>query len=119
MDRMSGSWLRGFHPAPPGAPRLVCLPFAGGSASFFHPLSAALPDVEVLAAQYPGRQDRLSEPPVADLGAMADAVAAEQPADSARTVLFGHSVGALVAYEVARRLIEHADAVRAVLEEAL
>lgn len=97
-------WLRGFHPAPPGAPRLVCLPFAGGAASFFHPLSAALPDVQVLAGQYPGRQDRFREPAVHDLQAIADAVAAELPDDGARTVLFGHSMGALVGYEVARRL---------------
>lgn len=97
-------WLRGYHPAPPGAPRLVCLPFAGGSASFFHPLSAALPGVEVLAAQYPGRQDRFRERPLRDLHAIADAVVAELPDDGARTVLFGHSMGALVGYEVARRL---------------
>lgn len=97
-------WLRGYHPAPPGAPRLVCFPFAGGSASFFQPLSAALPATEVLAVQYPGRQDRYSEPPLRDLHAIADAVVAALPDDGARTVLFGHSMGALVGYEVARRL---------------
>jgi pyochelin biosynthetic protein PchC len=97
-------WLRGFHPAPPGAPRLVCLPFVGGAASFFHPLSAALPDVQVLAAQYPGRQDRFREPAVRDLRVLADAIAAGLPDDGARTVLFGHSMGGLVGYEVARRL---------------
>jgi pyochelin biosynthesis protein PchC len=97
-------WLRRYHPAPVGAPRLVCLPFAGGSASYFHPLSAALPAVEVLAAQYPGRQDRFTEPLLRDLHAMADAVVAELPDDGVRTVLFGHSMGALVGYEVARRL---------------
>ena len=52
----SPAWLRRFHPAAAGAPRLVCFPHAGGAASYFHPLSATLaPAVDVLAVQYPGR----------------------------------------------------------------
>jgi pyochelin biosynthesis protein PchC len=101
----SDRWLRGYHPAAAGAPRLVCFPHAGGSASFFVPVSAALaPGVEVLAAQYPGRQDRYAEPGLTDVGALADALAAELRArPPARTAFFGHSMGAVVAYEVARR----------------
>jgi pyochelin biosynthetic protein PchC len=99
-------WLRSFHPALQGAPRLVCFPHAGGSASFFRPLSAALaPAVEVLAAQYPGRQDRLAEPVLTHIGALADRLAdavAARPA--APTTFFGHSMGSLVGYETARRL---------------
>lgn len=96
-------WLRRFHPADPGAPRLVCLPYAGGSAGYFFPLSAALqPAVEVVAVQYPGRQDRRAEPVVTDLGRLADEIAAALPAGPA--VLFGHSMGAAVGFEVARRL---------------
>jgi pyochelin biosynthesis protein PchC len=101
-----GLWLRRFHPALPGAPRLVCFPHAGGSASFFHPLSAALaPAVEVLAAQYPGRQDRRAEPVLTHIGALADRLAddlAGRPA--VPTTFFGHSMGSLVGYEAARRL---------------
>lgn len=103
---MDSAWFRRFHPG--GAPRarLVCLPHAGGSASFFFPVSRALaPDVEVLAVQYPGRQDRRSEPFVPTITGLADRIAAllaEQ--DGVPLALFGHSMGAMVAYEVTRRL---------------
>ncbi|WP_354644578.1 thioesterase II family protein [Kitasatospora camelliae] len=56
--------------------RLVCFPHAGGSASYFRPVATALsPRVEVIAVQYPGRQDRRLEPPVDDIGLLADRIA--------------------------------------------
>jgi pyochelin biosynthesis protein PchC len=102
----SGSWVRRFHPARDGAARLVCLPHAGGAATFFFPLSQALsPLVEVLAVQYPGRQDRRAEPCVEDLSRMADLLAGElRPWADRPIALFGHSMGALLAFEVALRL---------------
>nr|WTB28345.1 alpha/beta fold hydrolase [Streptomyces sp. NBC_00830]WTB35737.1 alpha/beta fold hydrolase [Streptomyces sp. NBC_00830] len=96
-------WLRRFRPAERPAARLFCFPHAGGSATYFFPLARALPaGVEVVAVQYPGRQDRRGEPCVDDLRQMADAVAAEL--DEWLDVpfaLFGHSMGATVAYETA------------------
>jgi surfactin synthase thioesterase subunit len=66
---------------------------------------ALAPDIEVLAIQYPGRQDRYSEPVWEDLHALADRIAAELAGQVNRpTALFGHSMGAVVAFEVARRL---------------
>ncbi|MFC7331339.1 thioesterase II family protein [Marinactinospora rubrisoli] len=99
-------WLRRFHPGPPHGARLVCLPHAGGSAGFYFPLSAALAaDCEVVAVQYPGRQDRRAEPCVTDLGELADRIAAVLGTlDGRPLVLFGHSMGALLGYEAARRL---------------
>jgi surfactin synthase thioesterase subunit len=85
----------------------VCFPHAGGSAGFYLPFSAALyPRIEVLAIQYPGRQDRGGEPFVETITELADVVAAVLLAaeDDRPLALFGHSMGALVAYEVARRL---------------
>jgi surfactin synthase thioesterase subunit len=84
----------------------VCLPHAGGSASFYHPFSAALaPEVEVLAMQYPGRQDRLAEAPIPDIGRLADALCrAVLPETGRPYAFFGHSMGATLAYETARRL---------------
>ncbi|RSS34380.1 thioesterase II family protein [Streptomyces sp. WAC08241] len=104
------TWLRRFHTTPDPATRpvrLVCLPHAGGAAGYFVPLSAELsPVADVLAVQYPGRQDRWHEPAVDDLHELArQVVAALEPAlDERPLVLFGHSMGALVAYEAARLL---------------
>ncbi|WFB10962.1 alpha/beta fold hydrolase [Streptomyces sp. LX-29] len=91
-----------------GDVRLVCLPHAGGSASFYHPFSRLLPSaVEMLAIQYPGRQDRRLEPCIVDLRELADRVLEElRPYIGQPLALFGHSMGATLAFEVARRLEE-------------
>jgi pyochelin biosynthetic protein PchC len=103
---LGSAWLRRFHPAPAAVARLVCFPHAGGAAPYFFPWSAALsPRLEVLAVQYPGRQERRHEPLVDSIDALADAVAAElRELTGLPLLLFGHSMGATVAYEVARRL---------------
>lgn len=104
--RRDGAWLRRFHPAPDADVRLVCFPHAGGSATFYFPFSRMLPrSIEVLSVQYPGRQDRHGEPCVGDIGGLADGVVAELlPLTPGPLALFGHSMGSMVAYEVARRL---------------
>jgi pyochelin biosynthesis protein PchC len=108
----AAQWLRSYRsstePHPDPAVRLVCLPHAGGSASYFFPLAQALPpQVELLAVQYPGRQDRRTEPCVDDVVVLAEQlvdVLAEQR--DVPLVLFGHSMGATVGFEVARRLAD-------------
>lgn len=99
-------WIRRFHSATADAPRLVCLPHAGGSAGFFTRLSAALsPAVDVLAVQYPGRQDRRAEPVPVNLQRLADLTYDALGAFADRPLaLFGHSMGATLAFEVALRL---------------
>ncbi|CAL9654992.1 alpha/beta fold hydrolase [Streptomyces sp. Tu 3180] len=98
-------WIRRFRPSPDAADRLVCFPHAGGSASFYVPVAAALsPGVDVLAIQYPGRQDRRGEPAPASVAELADGVAAALAGwDDRPLTFFGHSMGALVAFETARR----------------
>ncbi|MFC5212326.1 thioesterase II family protein [Streptomyces coerulescens] len=100
-------WLRGVS-APDAKVRLVCFPHAGGAAGTFHSWSALTPpEIEVLSVQYPGRQDRLSEPCPATMDELADAITAallEDLTGDLPLALFGHSMGSSVAYEVARRL---------------
>jgi surfactin synthase thioesterase subunit len=96
-------WIRCFHPEPHAQVQLLCFPHAGGSASSFYWLSSALrPEVEVWAVQYPGRQDRLREALIGDIGGLAaglfEALLAYLPPAPA---FFGHSMGAIVAFEVA------------------
>ncbi|QKV96743.1 thioesterase [Streptomyces sp. NA02950] len=99
-------WIRQFHPAPDAATRLVCLPHAGGSASYFFPVSKALsPKVDVLAVQYPGRQDRRNEKCFDSIRDLADALVPELlPWTDKPLALFGHSMGATLGFEVALRL---------------
>ncbi|NWJ72083.1 thioesterase [Pseudonocardia sp. ICBG1122] len=100
------TWLRTFVPAPRASARLVCFPHAGGSAAFFLPTSRALaPRVEVISVQYPGRQDRRHEPCIDDIGELAAQVSGTLVGlEPKPTFLFGHSMGATLAFETARVL---------------
>ncbi len=99
-----------FHvpiPRPDAAARLLCFPHAGGAASAFVPWARALGDrpIEIAAAQLPGRGDSVHEPPCADLDRVVSALAdATEPLADRPYAFFGHSLGALVAFELARRL---------------
>lgn len=99
-------WCRRFRPSRTATARLVCLPHAGGSASFFLPVAAALsPGVDVVAIQYPGRQDRRAERPITSVAGLADRIhdiLVRQP--PLPVIFFGHSLGALIAFETIRRL---------------
>ncbi|MFE9728774.1 thioesterase II family protein [Streptomyces sp. NPDC005794] len=100
-------WVRSYHPAPAADARLVCFPHAGGSASFYFPVSAALSSVaDVVAVQYPGRQDRHTEKGIETIAELADRAAEALRAygDPLPLTFFGHSMGAVLAFEVARRL---------------
>lgn len=103
-----GRWFRVYRRVPGGVP-LFCFPHAGGAASYFHPWSAPLaPGIEVLAVQYPGREDRAAEPCVTNIADLADQIhAALGSSLPHRFAFFGHSMGAILAFEVARRITRH------------
>ncbi|MGV4987379.1 thioesterase II family protein [Streptomyces sp. NRAIS4] len=99
-------WLRRHATAAPPRLRLLCLPHAGGSAGFFHDWGHAFgDDVEVLAARYPGRQERIAEEPCGSVEELAEALADElTPLLDTPLAVFGHSMGGSVGYELALRL---------------
>lgn len=99
-------WIRPWRLTPMPRLRLACFPHAGGSASFFRNWSEYLPpDVDLLALQYPGREDRFNEAPATRLDALAkDAASALREFADAPLAIFGHSLGAALAYETALHL---------------
>lgn len=103
---VAATWLRRYGQPVDPTVCLVCFPHAGGSAAFYRPWRERLPArVELYAVQYPGRLDRINEPFLDRMGDLADAVtAAVAPLTDRPLALFGHSLGASVAYEVGRRL---------------
>ncbi|WP_186267260.1 thioesterase II family protein [Burkholderia gladioli] len=112
MARPRSDWLLpgAGQPRPAGGPalraRLVCFHYAGSGASMFAPWAAALPDeVELLAVQLPGRETRLDEPLRHAMEEVAPPLAeALAPWLELPYAMFGHSTGALIAFDVARRL---------------
>lgn len=93
-----------------GAARLVCFPFAGGGASIYRAWRRLQPDgLDVHPVQLPGREGRIREPAFRGVGPLVDRLMATIPEGIPPPfALFGHSMGALIAYEVSRRLEEMA-----------
>lgn len=86
--------------------RLLCFPYAGGAAHIFHHWHQTLLEfVEVWAVQLPGRGRRLPEPPFTNLHDLVAAAAqALAPHLDRPFAFFGHSMGAMIAFELARHL---------------
>lgn len=99
-------WVRRFRDGGGCRTKLVCFPHAGGWASAYRTWPMALPsNIGVLGVRYPGREDRLGEPLPSGLEALADDIAdGLSGLPPHQLVLFGHSMGASVAHEVALRL---------------
>lgn len=102
-------WLVTPRPNPRASVRMFCLPYAGGGASIFRQWPEALSEnIELVALQLPGREERFSEPCFDRLDPMVDAcMKAIIPALDKPCVLFGHSMGARIAYEIAKRLPQY------------
>jgi medium-chain acyl-[acyl-carrier-protein] hydrolase len=87
---------------------VFCFSFAGGGASFFRGRVALAPrNITLCGVQYPGREERMAERPYTSLPELIAAAAdALLPHLDTPFALFGHSMGALVAYELAQELRE-------------
>lgn len=108
--RDSGNYPHAYSipfPDPGAAFRLVIFPHAGSGTAYYHFLakSFAGAGIETLTAAYPGREIRISEPPRGTLPELIDALApslAGVLSDGKPFVFYGHSMGALVGFELIR-----------------
>jgi medium-chain acyl-[acyl-carrier-protein] hydrolase len=106
MDWQPTPWLWNVVPKAVVRLRLFCFPYAGNGAHAYRGWERELPeDVHVCPVQLPGRPGRLSEPAFTDMRPLVEAtLAALAPFMSEPFVFFGHSMGGLLAYELARAL---------------
>jgi medium-chain acyl-[acyl-carrier-protein] hydrolase len=104
---MNSPWLQRLSPRP-GTIRLFCFPHAGGAAGVYRLWPGGLPgQIEVIAAQLPGRANRLYEPPASGIPQIVDElVRAIRPLATQPFAFFGHSMGSLIAVQVARALAD-------------
>jgi len=100
---MTNPWITGPRKAAAKL-RLFCLPHAGGNAWSFHRWRPRMPDeMEVCGVQLPGHGDRIRETPLEDFPAVLESLAEALRAEIKQPyALFGHSLGALLAFELAR-----------------
>lgn len=86
--------------------QIFCFSYAGGSSYAFRPLVQVLaPEFEAVALEYPGRGSRIQAPLCDDIQALVDDMTALiRPQIQGRFAFFGHSMGAVIAYLVARKL---------------
>jgi medium-chain acyl-[acyl-carrier-protein] hydrolase len=99
-------WFPFRRSSPDSKVRLFCLPPAGGGASLYREWPKLFPaSIEVCAIQLPGRERRCAEAPIARLPPIVAAVASAMlPLLDLPFAIFGHSMGGLIAFEVARQL---------------
>ena len=100
------SWVSCPRPSPNPALRLFCFPYSGAAAAIYYPWADTLPPtIEVCPVQLPGHGTRLSETLITRLAPLVDATAAAlEPYFDRPFAFFGHSMGALLSFELARRL---------------
>src|SRR5262249_36980729 len=101
-------WIAAHRSSPHCTIRLFCLPYAGAGASIFRSWSAQLPtQIEVCPVQLPGREERLSEAAFERMEPLIEELSTALNTYVDRPfAFFGHSMGALIAFELARRLQE-------------
>lgn len=99
-------WIKQPVPNPDASTRLFCFSYAGGSASVFRQWPDYLSkDIEMCAVQLPGREGRFAEKPFMKLSDLIDTLVEELiPYLDRPFTFYGHSMGTLIAFELARKL---------------
>lgn len=99
-------WIKQLRPVPNARVRLFCFPAAGANANSYLPWSVALPSfIEAFAIQLPGRGERFHEKPDVDMrGLVAELTHASRALRDRPFIFLGHSLGTLIAFELARTL---------------
>jgi medium-chain acyl-[acyl-carrier-protein] hydrolase len=102
----NNSWLVVTRMKPGVRFRLFCFPYAGGGAAVFRNWQELLPEgVEVCAVQYPGRENRIHESAYTDIFKLVDRLTIVLSGEfNIPFAFFGHSMGAKIAFEIARKL---------------
>jgi len=106
MTKKLDAWLTYRHPNSQTRLRLFCFPYAGGGTSVFGNWSNLLPaQIEVCPIQLPGRETRINEAPFKRLSCLVEELAdVLLPVFDLPFAFFGHSMGALISFELTRRL---------------
>lgn len=99
-------WLAFHRPKPHARFSLFCFPYAGSGAALFQSWARGLPEtIEVCPVQLPGRENRLSEPRFTRIGPLVQVLSEGlRPYIDKPFAFFGHSMGALLSFELARLL---------------
>jgi medium-chain acyl-[acyl-carrier-protein] hydrolase len=100
------SWFVCFRPNPKASIRLFCFPYAGGGAAIYNSWLRRIPEsVELFVAQLPGRGSRTRETPFTNAYQLVEEMAAAiKPHTDRPFAFFGHSMGAILAFELAHQL---------------
>lgn len=104
--RSRNEWLTCPKPNPDARVRLFCIPYAGGGPHIFYDWADGLPaSIEVCAVGPPGRGRRIAESPFTSVVPLARALTRSMMSSlDLPFAFFGHSMGALIAYETSRQL---------------
>jgi medium-chain acyl-[acyl-carrier-protein] hydrolase len=99
---MTDPWFVKLNPTVEAPVRLLCFPSSGGGSNMYRQWGGKLDNVEIFSAQLPGRERRLREQPLDNIHVLVrELLPAAASLSNKPIILFGHSMGALVAYELA------------------
>lgn len=106
MSPTQGSWIAYRKTKTQAVLRIFCFPYAGGGASLFRSWSKDLPDtIELCPVQLPGRETRVMEPAYSRIEPLVESLSETiRPFLDLPYAFFGYSMGALIAFELTRRL---------------